>query len=101
MARGRDIKIISGNSNMPFAESVCRNIGLRIGNANVTAFSDGEISVSLFETVRGSDVFIIQSTCNPVNDHLNGDANYGRRVQARFSEPDYCRHTIFRLCASG
>jgi len=70
MSHGKDIKIISGNSNVPFAESVCRNIGLRIVNANVTTFSDGEISVSLFETVRGSDVFIIQSTSNPVNDHL-------------------------------
>jgi len=70
MAHGRDIKIISGNSNIEFAENVCRNIGLRIGNANVTSFSDGEISVSLFETVRGSDVFIVQSTCKPVNDNL-------------------------------
>jgi len=70
MSHGRDIKIISGNSNIPFAESVCRNIGLRIGNTSVSTFSDGEISVSLFESVRGSDVFIVQSTSNPVNDHL-------------------------------
>jgi len=70
MAHGRDIKIICGNSNVPFAENVCRNIGLRLVDADVTAFSDGEISVSLFETVRGSDVFIIQSTCKPVNDNL-------------------------------
>ena len=70
MAHGRDIKIISGNSNMPFSESVCRNIGMRLTNADVSTFSDGEISVSLYETVRGSDVFILQSTCNPVNDNL-------------------------------
>jgi len=70
MAHGKDIKIICGNSNRPFAESVCRHLGLRACDTNVTKFSDGEISVSLFETVRGSDVFIIQSTCNPVNDHL-------------------------------
>ena len=70
MSHGRDIKIISGNSNLPFAESVCRNIGLRMCNANVTTFSDGEISVSLHESVRGLDVFIIQSTSFPVNDHL-------------------------------
>jgi ribose-phosphate pyrophosphokinase len=70
MSQGKDIKIISGNSNIPFAESVCRNIGLRLGQADVSTFSDGEIAVSLFETVRGSDVFIIQSTCNPINDHL-------------------------------
>ena len=70
MAHGRDIKIISGNSNIPFADSVCRNIGLRLGDASVKTFSDGEISVSLYETVRGSDVFIVQSTCTPVNDHI-------------------------------
>jgi len=70
MAHGKDIKIICGNSNIPFAENVCRNIGLRLGSTNVTTFSDGEIAVSLNETVRGSDVFIIQSTCTPINDHL-------------------------------
>jgi len=70
MSQGKDIKIISGNSNIPFAESVCRNIGQRLGQTDVSTFSDGEIAVSLHETVRGSDLFIIQSTCNPINDHL-------------------------------
>jgi len=70
MSHGREIKIISGNSNKPFADSVCKNLGMRLSNAAVTTFSDGEIAVSLFETVRGSDVFIIQSTCDPVNDNL-------------------------------
>jgi len=70
MSHVRDIKIISGNSNVPFAESVCRGIGQRLSSTDVSKFSDGEISVSLYETVRGSDVFIIQSTCTPVNDHL-------------------------------
>jgi len=70
MAQGKDIKIICGNSNIPFAEDVCRNMGVRLGSAYVGSFSDGEIAVSLDETVRGSDVFIIQSTCTPINDHL-------------------------------
>jgi len=70
MAQGKDIKIICGNSNIPFAENVCRNIGLRLGSTNVSTFSDGEIAVSLNETVRGSDVFIMQSTCTPINDNL-------------------------------
>jgi len=70
MAHGKDIKIICGNSNIPFAEDVCRNIGVRLGSTVVSTFSDGEIAVSLNETVRGSDVFIIQSTCTPINDHL-------------------------------
>jgi len=70
MAKNKDIKIICGNSNMPFAEDVCRNIGVRLGSTVVSTFSDGEIAVSLNETVRGSDVFIMQSTCTPINDHL-------------------------------
>ncbi|MCL2426802.1 MAG: ribose-phosphate pyrophosphokinase [Oscillospiraceae bacterium] len=70
MAKNKDIKIICGNSNIPFAEDVCRNIGVRLGNTVVSTFSDGEIAVSLNETVRGSDVFIVQSTCTPINDHL-------------------------------
>lgn len=64
------MKIFCGNSNKPLAESICRNIGIRLGDSKVTAFSDGEISVSLYETVRGSDVFLVQATCAPVNEHL-------------------------------
>ena len=70
MSHGKEIKIISGNSNVPFAESVCHNISLRLCQTNVQTFADGEISFSLHETVRGLDVFIIQSTCPPINDHL-------------------------------
>ena len=64
------IKILCGNSNIPFAESVCRSIGARLSESTITKFSDGEISVSLHESVRGADVFIIQSSAVPVNDHL-------------------------------
>jgi ribose-phosphate pyrophosphokinase len=70
VSHGKDIKIFAGNANKPMAESICRHIGIRLGDSNVTSFSDGEISVSLYESVRGSDVFLIQSTCAPVNDHL-------------------------------
>jgi len=70
MSHGKEIKIICGNSNIPFARNVCRNIGLQLCRTDVASFSDGEISVSLHETVRGADVFIIQSTSYPVNDHL-------------------------------
>jgi len=66
----KEIKIFSGNANIPFAEDVCRNIGVRLGDSTITAFSDGEVSVSLYETVRGADVFLIQTTSIPVNDHL-------------------------------
>ena len=70
IAYGENIKIFCGNSNPAFAETVCRELGLDLGNGVVQTFSDGEVSVSLNETVRGADVFLIQSTCKPVNDHL-------------------------------
>ena len=70
IAHGKDIKIFSGNSTRALAENICRELGTQLGNAEVGAFSDGENFVSIYETVRGSDVFVVQSTCSPVNDNL-------------------------------
>ena len=70
IAHGKDIKIFSGNSNRALAENICRELGTQLGNAEVGAFSDGENFVSIYETVRGSDVFVVQSTCSHVNDNL-------------------------------
>ncbi len=70
IAHGKDIKIFAGNSNRPLAEAICKDLGISLGNAEVGAFSDGENFVSIYETVRGSDVFVVQSTCGPVNDNL-------------------------------
>ena len=70
IAYGDDIKIFSGNSNPKFAENICKTLGIPLGQAEVKSFADGEASVSLLETVRGADVFLIQSTCKPVNDNL-------------------------------
>ena len=67
---GDNIKIFCGNSNPAFAETICKELGLPMGKSVVRTFADGEASVSLEETVRGADVFLIQSTCKPVNDHL-------------------------------
>lgn len=67
---GKDIRIFSGNSNPALAKDIAAGLGLEVGRAQVSTFSDGEISVSLQESVRGSDVFVIQSTCNPINDNL-------------------------------
>lgn len=67
---GKDIKIFAGNSNKALANEIAEKIGLPLGNAIVGKFSDGEIQVNIGEVVRGSDVFIIQSTCTPVNDNL-------------------------------
>lgn len=67
---GKDIKIFAGNSNRPLAEEIAERIGLPLGEAVVGQFSDGETQVNIGEVVRGSDVFIVQSTCTPVNDNL-------------------------------
>ena len=70
IAHGKDIKIFSGNSNPKLAMDICKALNTQLGNAEVGTFSDGEKSVSIYETVRGSDVFVVQSTCSPVNDNL-------------------------------
>lgn len=67
---GKDIKLFAGNSNIQLAEEIATKIGLPLGASSVGRFSDGEIAISINEVVRGSDVFIIQSTCPPVNDNL-------------------------------
>lgn len=61
------IRVFSGNANIPLAQKICDKLGVPLGKANVTTFSDGETRVEINENVRGMDVFIIQSTCPPVN----------------------------------
>jgi len=64
------LKVFSGNSNKALAEDICRSIGVPLGQATVTSFPDGETFVKIDENIRGQDVFIIQSTCPPSNQHL-------------------------------
>ena len=70
IAYGDNVKIFCGNSNPEFAATICKELGVEMGKSVVKTFADGEASVSLEETVRGADVFLVQSTCKPVNDHL-------------------------------
>ena len=65
-----DMKIFSGNAVPELAQKVADRLYTKLGHASVGRFSDGEISVEIHENVRGSDVFIIQSTCAPTNDNL-------------------------------
>jgi len=65
-----EIKIFAGNSNRPLADAICRYVGVPLGRAEVGRFSDGEVQVVIDENVRGGDVFVLQSTCTPTNDHL-------------------------------
>jgi ribose-phosphate pyrophosphokinase len=64
------LKIFTGNSNLALAQAITRYMGLPLGSAMVGAFNDGEIQVEFRENVRGMDVFVVQSTCSPVNDNL-------------------------------
>jgi ribose-phosphate pyrophosphokinase len=64
------ISIFSGNSNPALADKICEYLNLSLGNAQVKTFSDGEIQIEIDENVRSKDVYVIQSTCSPVNDHL-------------------------------
>ncbi|MCI8909612.1 MAG: ribose-phosphate pyrophosphokinase [Oscillibacter sp.] len=70
ISHGKDVKVFTGNANPALAQEICQQMGMRLGEADVKGFADGEASVSIYETVRGSDVFVVQSTCKPVNDNL-------------------------------
>ena len=70
ISHGTKIKVFTGNSNPTLAKEIAKKLGVELSEASVTKFSDGEISVSIGETVRGVDVFVVQSTCSPVNDNF-------------------------------
>jgi ribose-phosphate pyrophosphokinase len=63
-------KVFSGTANVPLADEVCASLGLARGQANVTRFQDGECYVQILENVRGADVFVVQPTCFPVDEHI-------------------------------
>ncbi len=70
IAHGKEIKVFCGNAHPEFAKGICEELGLNIGEVEVKSFADGEVSVSVYESVRGCDVFVVQPTCKPVNDNL-------------------------------
>ena len=67
---GNIIKIFSGNAHREMANEIASHLGLPLSRADIKKFSDGEIFVEIKENVRGTDVFVVQPTCTPVNDHL-------------------------------
>ena len=70
ISHGKDMKVFSGNANVGLAKDICKLIGIQLGNAEIGHFADGEVCASIYESVRGSDVFLVQSTSRPVNDNL-------------------------------
>ncbi|ASK61710.1 ribose-phosphate pyrophosphokinase [Virgibacillus phasianinus] len=64
------LKVFTLNSNRKLAEEIANHIGTTLGECTVSAFSDGEIQINIEESIRGCDVYIVQSTCSPVNQHI-------------------------------
>ncbi len=65
-----NLMVFTGNANRDLAADIAKNIGVPLGRASISKFSDGEVSVELNENVRGKDVFVIQPTCAPTNDSI-------------------------------
>jgi ribose-phosphate pyrophosphokinase len=63
-------KLFSGSANRPLALEICKHIGISLGETKMQRFADGEVYFQLLENVRGADVFVVQPTCNPVDQHL-------------------------------
>lgn len=70
MFRGNSLKVISGNAHREFAEKICNELGIELAKVESFKFSDGETGVRFGESVRGSDIFIIQPTCSPTNENI-------------------------------
>ncbi len=70
LTHAKEVKVFTANANRPLAEGICRSLGIPVGDCTVNTFADGEVSVTINETVRGNDVFLVQSTCKPVNNNL-------------------------------
>src|SRR5438552_3635581 len=70
MRNGGELKLISGNANKDLAEEIARVLGVTLARTHVGHFSDGEIEVKILDNVRGTDCFVVQPTCPPVNENL-------------------------------
>ena len=65
-----NVKVFSGNANRALAEEICQHLGMEIGKANTSRFSDGEFNFQILENVRGEDCFLVQPTCPPVDTNI-------------------------------
>ena len=70
LSEDKRFKLFSGTANRPLAEEIGRHIGVQVGDAKIQRFADGEVYFQLLENVRGVDVFVVQPTCYPVDQHL-------------------------------
>src|SRR5258708_7058558 len=70
LSEDKRFKLFSGSANRPLAEEIARHIGVKVGDAKLQRFADGEVYFQLLDNVRGVDVFVVQPTCYPVDQHL-------------------------------
>ena len=101
IAHGKEVKVFAGNSNRELALGICKALNRNLGNATVERFADGEASVTIHETVRGLDVFVVQSTCKPVNDSLMELLVIIDAPQAGFRGPHHRGHPLLWLRPPG
>ena len=69
-SQANELMVFTGGANLALAKDVTKSLGIKLGRASVSRFSDGEVSVEILEHVRGKDIFVLQSTCLPANDNL-------------------------------
>ena len=102
ISHGKDLKIFAGKL-QPKAGGghLPGDLGTSLGDCEAGAFSDGENFVSIYETVRGSDVFVVQSTSCPRQRQPDGDAHHDRRSEAGLRRPHHRGDALFRLCPPG
>ena len=91
--------IFSGTAHLELAKSICSYLDMPLGGAKVTNFSDGEIQIEIDENVRARDIFIIQSTCDPVNKNLMELLLMIDCHEAVFGQKNYGGNSILWLCA--
>ncbi len=95
------MKLVAGNSNRPLAEAIAAYLKTPLSKCIVRRFADMEIFVEVQENVRGEDVFVIQSTSAPANDHLMELLILIDALKPRVGAPHHRRHSLFRLCPPG
>jgi ribose-phosphate pyrophosphokinase len=88
------MRIFSGNSNIPLSKEICDVLDTPLGAAEVKTFSDGEIQVDIQESVRGMDVFVVQSTCTPGNTNLPVDHLFAAPVILEYMRPRFAQNLV-------
>ena len=95
------IKIFTGNSHPELAKLVAKRIGIELAKVVVMEYSNQETFVTIGESVRDEDVYIIQSGCGEINDNFDGAVDHDQRLQDCFCTPHHRCHSQFPVCSPG